>query len=161
MITPFDTKYGQTAVAELHENSPLFGAVKNIRIYVDPPSDDDHAFQQDDIVDTEYGSELWTAVCLLDDAVNNMGYASQCIGYAEQYTALLEMLKAELAKKKFLTRKPVHDLPQLLRDSAAALDDLNGKNCCSEILDEMKAQGREQDFLNSILDLQNRLRSQI
>lgn len=161
MITPFDTKYGQAAVAELTENSAFMDAVNNIRIYVEPPSDDELAFQQDDVVDTEYGSELWTAVCLLDDAVNSTGYARQCIGYAEQYSALLESLKTELSKKKFLTRKPVHDLPALLRDAADALDEINGKNCPSELLDEMKAQEREQEFLNSVLDLQNRLRSQI
>lgn len=157
-MTPFDTKYGQAAVAELTENSALMGVVANIRIYFDS---DDLPYEISDTIDTETAVETWTAVCLLDDAVNDTGYASQCIGYAEQYAALLEMLKAELSKKKFLTRKPVHDLSALLHDAAAALDDLNGRNCNSELSDEMKAQGREQDFLNSVLDLQNRLRSQI
>lgn len=108
-------------------------------------------------VDAEIGCEIWADACLLDDALNGMDYSSECIGYADEYRKALEMLKQDISKKKFLSKKPVYNLSVVLQNGIDALDCVLGINYDSELAEEMKQKGSYSEFENLIIDLQNRL----
>ena len=115
----------------------------------------------DKSVDIESASEIWAAACLLDNVLNGRDYSSECIGYADEYLAVLEILKQDIAKKKLFSGKSKYNLSVVLQNGIDALDYVLGIDSESELADEMRTKGCYSEFENLIIDLQNNLSKHI
>lgn len=115
----------------------------------------------DNDIDSEIGCEIWASAYLLDDVLNSNDYSADCIGYSDEYRKVTEMLRQDISKKKFLSKKPFYNLPEILQNAIDALDYVLGINCDSELAEEMKKNGAYEKWEKEIIDLQNRLSSHI
>lgn len=115
----------------------------------------------DNGVDSDIGYEIWAGACLLDDVLNGTDYSADCIGYSDEYRKVTEMLMQDISKKKFLSKKPFYNLPEILQNAIDALDYVLGINCDSKLAEEMCEKGIFKEWENEIIDLQNRLSSHI
>ncbi len=115
----------------------------------------------DKSVDIESATEIWAAACMLDNSLNDNDYSSECIGYGDEYLTAVEMLKQDIAKKKFFSSKPKYNLSVALQNCIDALDCILGIEFESELADEMRTKGCYSDFENLIIDLQNNLSKHI
>ncbi|MDE5859006.1 MAG: hypothetical protein K2H23_01220, partial [Oscillospiraceae bacterium] len=105
--------------------------------------------------------EAWAAACLYDNMLNGTEYSYLCKGYEEIFDSAVKRLEKDISKKKFLIKKPVYDLSEILQNAVDALDVVMGINDDSELAEKMKAAGFSKEFENEIIDLQNRLASHI
>lgn len=115
----------------------------------------------DKSVDIESATEIWAAACMLDNALNDRDYSSECIGYGDEYLTAVEMLKQDIAKKKLFSSKPKYNLSVALQNCIDALDCILGIEFESELADKMRAKGCYSEFENLIIDLQNNLSEHI
>lgn len=111
----------------------------------------------DKSVDYETAYQCWAAACLLDAAFSGTDYSGDCIGYADKYNDAVRSIADASKKRKFLTRKPVHDILKIVNTATDSLDYVLGIPADSELADEMRENGRYEQFLESINALQGRL----
>lgn len=178
MITPFENDYAiefikniadNLAGAVLLTNEMLLSCIFNEyhkaeenfmhkQLKKDSYSDEEiEDILNDDSVDSETGYEAWTSACLYDAIMNNTDYSRYCTSYEEVYNKAVEMLKKDLFRKKFLSKKPVHNISEILQNTVEALDYVLGINNDSEIADKMRSRGIFEEWRSEIIDLQNRL----
>lgn len=140
-------------------------------------------------LDEEWGIQLWTNALLFDDALNGTDYSRYCYAYSasfietlgemeylkkywknhlfgaeayrQHYQQARETLRKELGRKKYFTKKPVHNLSEILEHAVDALNQLLGIDGESEVLEQMKTLGKEEEFRREITALQERLRKHI
>lgn len=182
MLTPFASEFAKKHILELLElskdldldiakctNKSDFQSIlpwcsdekKDREDFPDLSDEQIQELMDDESVDAECGYEVWVSACLYDAILNGTDYAPYCSGYAEEYQKAVEALRKSLAKKKFLSKKPVHDLPEILQNAIDALDYVLGVGNDSELAEEMSKSGTLAVWEEEIIDLQNRLSKHI
>lgn len=161
MINPFETKYAEKLIKNVANTDDTANSI----FYTDkicfecavPWTDDEDkgGFEE------EFCYEIWASACLYDNMLNGTEYSYLCRGYEEFFDNAVKRLEKDLAKKKFLSKKPVYDLSEILQNAVDALDAVMGITDVSELAEKMKAAGLNKEFESEIIDLQNRLASHI
>ncbi|MDE5853594.1 MAG: hypothetical protein K2H19_00830 [Ruminococcus sp.] len=155
MITPFEYEWAFENIEEIAESSD--DAVWLINFSFESVW---HECENDFIV-LDTGYEVWTSACLCDAVMNNTDYSKYCSGYEKIYIKAVEILKQDLFRKKFLTKKPIHNISEILQSAIDALDYVLGIVNESELADEMQNRGIFEEWRGEIIDLQNRLSKHI
>lgn len=176
MLTPFDSEFAKHHILELPTGSGSWDIAEctnkmdfeKLLPWCRDEEDSDFSPVEEEclheygFVDEISGYEVWASACLYDAVVNGTDYALYCTGYAEEYQKAVEALRKALAKKKFLSRIPVHDLPEILQNAVDALDCvLDNVAGESELAGKMQENGNYEVFWTEILALQNRLSDHI
>lgn len=177
MLTPFDSEFAKHHILELPTGSgswdiaectnkmdfeKLLPWCRDEEDDSDFPPEEEESLDEFAFVDEVSGYEVWASACLYDAVVNGTDYASYCTGYEDEYRKAVEALRKALAKKKFLSRIPVHDLSEILQNAVDALDCvLDNADDNSELAGKMQKNGQYKAFWTEILGLQSRLSDHI
>lgn len=159
MLDPFETKYAKKLIEDTANADDMTNSVwytNKICFETALPN----ASDEDDI-DEEFCYEIWASACLYDNMLNGTAYSHLCRGYEEVFENAVKQLEKDISKKKFLSKKPVYDLSEILQNAVDALDAVMGINSDSELAENMKAAGLTKEFESVIIDLQNRLADHI
>lgn len=149
MITPFDSEWSREHI----EDIALFfkDAVYLNSFY------SEYVQTEDDLIILDTGYEIWTAALLYDSVFNGIDYSIYCKGYYDIYIKAVENLKKDLSRKKFLSFKPLYNIPEILRNAVDALDYVLGIENTSELAEEMRKDGVYDEWRSEITALQKRL----
>ncbi|MDE6599868.1 MAG: hypothetical protein K2K34_07315 [Oscillospiraceae bacterium] len=157
---PFETEYARELISEIASDRSSDSVFWTNEVAFDcmlPSTDDD----EDGGYDEEVCYEAWAAACLYDTMLNGTEYSHLCRGYEEIFENAVKRLEKDTAKKKFLSKKPVYDISELLQNAIDALDVVMGMSADSELAERMKRWGVTDKFESTIIDLQNRLSAHI
>lgn len=162
MITPFDSCRTITSL-EIISNSDGKIAVWIIQDFLNRFFE--NVFKEDDVIEVDDSYEVWTYACLFDDILNNHDY-SACCSYEEEiysdiYISVRELVKHELERKKFFSKKSVYNIPEILQNIIDCLDYIMGIDCQSELMQYMESENTKEEFENTVIDLQNNLSKHI
>ncbi|MDE6745034.1 MAG: hypothetical protein K2J72_00195 [Oscillospiraceae bacterium] len=157
---PFDTEYARELISEIasdRSSDSVFWTNEAAFECVLYNADDD----EEECYEEEVCYEVWAAACLYDAMLNGTDYSAFCRGYEDSFSAAVKRLEKDTAKKKFLSKKPVYDISELLQNAIDALDVVMGMSADSELAERMKRRGVTDRFESTIIDLQNRLSAHI
>lgn len=157
---PFETEYAREFISEIVSDRSSDSVFWTNEVAFDcmlPSADDD----EDGGYDEEVCYEAWAAACLYDAMLNGTDYSAFCRGYEDNLSAAVKRLEKDTSKKKFLSKKPVYNISELLQNAIDALDVVMGMSADSELAEIMKRCGITDRFESTIIDLQNRLSAHI
>ncbi len=113
--------------------------------------------EETETLEEEVCAEVWVSACLYDAALNGTDYRPFCRDYEEGYTAAVRAVKGGITLKKLFGKKPLFDAAEILQNAVDALDCIIGVTCRSELLENMKRNGKAKEFETSVIELQCRL----
>lgn len=157
---PFETEYARELISEIASDKSSDSVFRTNEIAFDCLISD-YGDDEDGGYEEEVCYEAWAAACLYDAMLNGTDYSAFCRGYEDSLSAAVKRLEKDTAKKKFLSKKPVYDISELLQNAVDALDVVMGMSADSELAERMKQCGVTDKFESTIIDLQNRLSAHI
>lgn len=162
-VRPFEyiNEYVFLSVTKEYTDKDIKEMKKTLKKYSALSDEDIEEVMHNNDIDSEIGFEILTSAYLLDDVLGGNDYSADCIGYSDEYRLAAEMLRQDISKKRFLSKKSFYDLSEILRNAVDALDYVLGIGCDSELAEKMKTNGAYEKWKEKIMDLQNRLSSHI
>lgn len=164
MINPFDNNNYQVLltlelIKDIYKDFPIDATKKYLKYFLN------NMFEEDAVVKYDESYIIWAFACIYDNILNNYDYSSYCLyngeSYSFEYISVFESIRKGLERKKIFTKKPVYNLSKIIQDIIDSLDYIIGVYCHSEIMEIMEQKNSEEEFENTIIDLQNRLSSHI
>lgn len=89
----------------------------------------------------EFAAAVWMYACMVDAAINEKDYPAAKYDCEKEWETAVKKLSTELRKKKFITGKPIHNVPKICVDAAAALRCLDAENCGKEVIAWVRESG--------------------
>ena len=105
-------------------------------------------------LDSELAAETWTAVCLVASALCGVDFGRDA---PDDYDTVIRCIQTDSRRRRLFSRRPVYDIPLILRQSAEALDYVLGQEAESELADEMRRSGKYNEFSDSLQTLKKTL----
>lgn len=162
MITPFDSPEAITSI-EIMSNADGKIAVYIIQDFLSKFLK--NVFREDMVIEISDSYEVWTYACLCDDILNSHDYSAYCSYegeiYSNIYISVRELIKHELERKKFFSKKSVYNIPEILQNIIDCLNYIMSVDCQSELVRYMKSKNVEEEFKKTIIDLQSNLSKHI
>lgn len=162
MITPFDSCKAVTSIEII---SGVDGKIAVCMIQDFLSRFEKNMFKEDNVVEIDDAYEIWTYACIYDDILNNYDYSVYCSYeeeiYSDRYISVRELIKHELERKKFFSKKSVYNIPEILQDMIDCLDYIIGVDCQSELMKYMESKNIQKEFESTVIDLQNNLSKNI
>ncbi len=113
--------------------------------------------EETETLEEEVCAEVWISACLYDAVLNGTDYAPLCTGYEGELSAAVKAIRDGISLKTFFGKKPMFNLSEILQNGVEALDGIIGVYCRSELLEDMKRNGKAKEFETSVIELQCRL----
>ncbi len=163
MITPFDSCKAITSI-KIISGADGKTAVCIIQDFLDRFLNN-MLFKEDNVVEIDDSYEIWTYACIYDDILNNYDYSVYCSYeeeiYSDRYILVRELMKHELERKKFFSKKSVYNISEILQNIIDCLDYAIGVDCQSELMKYMESKNTQKEFESTVIDLQNNLSKHI
>ena len=155
MITPFNSI---TALEIIDMINSI--AYSEIIISVTQKCFTDNTFGADTVFEIFSAYELWVYACMYDDILNNNDYSAYCSYngeiYSDEYISARLLMKCELLKGKSF-----YDIQEIIPNIVKSLEYMMGIECHSELMEYMKSKNTEEEFKNTVINLQNNLKKHI
>lgn len=162
MITPFDSCKAITSIEII---SGVDGKIAVCIIQDFLSRFLNNMFKEDNAVEIDDAYEIWTYACIYDDILNNYDYSVYCSYeeeiYSDRYILVRELMKHELERKKFFSKKSVYNISEILQNIIDCLDYIIGVDCQSELMKYMESKNTQKEFESTVIDLQNNLSKHI